>query len=94
MLAAVLRLLARLPQRHMTQSIRKLVLRRGRTQASFNARLAEGRLTVYGWYYDILTGRIERYDAGLKRYVALVGLTDNKLVDKLDYTERPGGRGD
>lgn len=34
---------------------------------------AEGRLTVHGWYYDILTGRIEEYDEGLKKFVALAG---------------------
>jgi carbonic anhydrase len=34
--------------------------------------VAEGRLTVYGWYYDILTGRIEEYDEELKKFVALV----------------------
>jgi carbonic anhydrase len=35
--------------------------------------MEEGRLTVHGWYYDILTGRIEEYDEGLKGFVALVG---------------------
>ncbi len=35
--------------------------------------MAEGRLTVHGWYYDILTGRIEEYDEGLKRFVGLAG---------------------
>jgi carbonic anhydrase len=33
----------------------------------------EGRLTVHGWYYDILTGRIEEYDEKLKKFVALAG---------------------
>ncbi len=33
---------------------------------------AEGRLSVHGWYYDILTGRIEEYDEKLKKFVALV----------------------
>jgi carbonic anhydrase len=33
--------------------------------------VAEGRLTVHGWYYDILTGRIEEYDEKLKRFAAL-----------------------
>ena len=33
--------------------------------------MAEGRLTVHGWYYDILTGRIEEYDEGEKRFVPL-----------------------
>jgi carbonic anhydrase len=31
-----------------------------------------GRLTVHGWYYDILTGRIEEYDEKQKKFVALV----------------------
>jgi len=35
--------------------------------------VAEGRLTVHGWYYDILTGRIEEYDEGLKKFVPLAG---------------------
>ncbi len=35
--------------------------------------MAEGRLTVHGWYYDILTGRIEEYDEGQKRFVGLAG---------------------
>jgi carbonic anhydrase len=35
--------------------------------------VAEGRLTVHGWYYDILTGRIEEYDEGLKKFVGLAG---------------------
>lgn len=34
--------------------------------------IAEGRLTVHGWYYDILTGRIEEYDEKMKKFVALV----------------------
>ncbi len=33
--------------------------------------VAEGRLTVHGWYYDILTGRIEEYDEKLKKFVPL-----------------------
>lgn len=34
--------------------------------------IAEGRLEVHGWYYDILSGRIERYDEQQKRFVNLV----------------------
>jgi carbonic anhydrase len=33
--------------------------------------VSEGRLTVHGWYYDILTGRIEEYDEKLKKFVPL-----------------------
>ena len=32
---------------------------------------AAGRLTVHGWYYDILSGRIEEYDEAQKRFVPL-----------------------
>jgi len=35
--------------------------------------VAEGRLSVHGWYYDILTGQIERYDEELRRFVPLTG---------------------
>lgn len=35
--------------------------------------MAEGRLKVFGWYYDILSGRIEQYDEGQRRFAALVG---------------------
>ncbi|MDE3185904.1 MAG: carbonic anhydrase [Acidobacteriota bacterium] len=33
--------------------------------------IAEGRLTVHGWYYDILTGHIEEYDEEKKRFLPL-----------------------
>ena len=33
--------------------------------------LAEGRLTAHGWYYDILSGRIEQYDEELGKFVPL-----------------------
>ena len=32
--------------------------------------MAEDRLTVHGWYYDILSGRIEEYDEEQRRFVA------------------------
>jgi carbonic anhydrase len=35
--------------------------------------VAAGRLTVHGWYYDILTGRIEQYDEVAGKFVALAG---------------------
>ncbi len=31
--------------------------------------LAHGQITAHGWYYDILTGRIEEYDEREKRFV-------------------------
>jgi carbonic anhydrase len=34
--------------------------------------MAEGRIKVHGWYYDILTGRIEQYDELQRRFVPLV----------------------
>jgi carbonic anhydrase len=40
-------------------------------QPSVARAVEEGRLTVHGWYYDILSGRIEQYDEGLARFVPL-----------------------
>jgi carbonic anhydrase len=34
--------------------------------------LAHGQIMVHGWYYDILTGRIEQYDEHLHRFLPLV----------------------
>jgi hypothetical protein len=31
----------------------------------------EGRLTVHGWYYDILSGRIEQFDEQMRRFLPL-----------------------
>jgi carbonic anhydrase len=42
-------------------------------QSAVRSALAEDQLTVHGWYYDILTGRIEEYDEGKKKFVALAG---------------------
>src|SRR5579863_1510676 len=39
-----------------------------REQPAVAYALMEGRLAVHGWFYDILTGRIERYDEGLRRF--------------------------
>jgi carbonic anhydrase len=39
-----------------------------KAQPSVARALAEGRLTVRGWYYDILTGRMEEYDEELGRF--------------------------
>jgi carbonic anhydrase len=35
--------------------------------------VVEGRLTVHGWCYDILTGRIEEYDEEMRRFGPLGG---------------------
>jgi carbonic anhydrase len=34
--------------------------------------IAGGRLQAFGWYYDILTGRIEQYDETARRFVPLL----------------------
>jgi carbonic anhydrase len=44
-----------------------------RAQPSVERALTEGRLTVHGWYYDILTGRIEEYDEKMQRFLPLAG---------------------
>jgi carbonic anhydrase len=44
-----------------------------KAQMPVRSAMNEGRLTVHGWYYDILTGRIEEYDEGLKKFVGLAG---------------------
>jgi carbonic anhydrase len=44
-----------------------------KTHAYITRALAQGRLQVYGWYYDILSGRIELFDEGLGKFVALGG---------------------
>jgi carbonic anhydrase len=38
-------------------------------QPSVARAVAQGRLSVHGWYYDILTGRIEEYDERLQRFL-------------------------
>jgi len=44
-----------------------------RAQPAVARAVMEGRLTVHGWYYDILTGRIERYNEEIKRFLPLAG---------------------
>jgi len=43
-----------------------------RAQPSVARAMMEGRLAVHGWYYEILSGRIERYDEDAHRFVPLV----------------------
>ncbi len=42
-----------------------------RAQPAVARAVAEGRLTVHGWYYDILSGRIDQWDEEALRFVAL-----------------------
>jgi carbonic anhydrase len=44
-----------------------------RTHEYIRGAVAEGRLQVHGWYYDILSGRIEQFDEGAGKFVPLVG---------------------
>jgi carbonic anhydrase len=43
-----------------------------RAQPAVIQATAEGRLRTHGWYYDILSGRIECYDDKQKRFVPLM----------------------
>ncbi|HEX3891974.1 MAG TPA: carbonic anhydrase [Terracidiphilus sp.] len=43
-----------------------------RAQPAVAHTFAEGRLTVHGWYYDILTGTIESYDEQTKKFLPLI----------------------
>jgi carbonic anhydrase len=42
-----------------------------KTHAYIRHAVAEARLQVHGWYYDILSGRIEQYDEGAGKFVPL-----------------------
>jgi len=44
-----------------------------RTHGFIQRALAEGRLALHGWYYDILSGRIKQYDEARRRFLPLVG---------------------
>ena len=44
-----------------------------RAQPSVARAVVEGRLEVHGWYYDILSGRIERWDEERRRFEPLIG---------------------
>lgn len=43
-----------------------------REQPSVARALKEGRLEIHGWFYDILTGRIECYDERERRFAPLL----------------------
>ncbi len=43
-----------------------------KAQPAVISAMAHGTLSVHGWYYDILSGRIERYDEKSRRFVPLL----------------------
>ena len=44
-----------------------------KAQPSVARAVMEGRLAVHGWYYEILSGRIERFDEDARRFAPLIG---------------------
>ena len=44
-----------------------------KAQPSVARAVMERRLAVHGWYYEILSGRIERFDEDARRFVPLIG---------------------
>jgi carbonic anhydrase len=43
-----------------------------KAQPAVSHALAHGTISVYAWYYDILTGRIEQYDEHFRRFLPLL----------------------
>jgi len=44
-----------------------------RAQPSVAKALVQGKIEVHGWYYDILSGRIEQYDEQQRKFLPLLG---------------------
>jgi carbonic anhydrase len=44
-----------------------------RAQPAVARAVSEGRLECHGWYYDIISGRIEQYDDQMRRFLPLLG---------------------
>jgi carbonic anhydrase len=44
-----------------------------RAQPSVARALAHNKIEIHGWYYDILTGRIEQYDEQQRKFLPLLG---------------------
>jgi carbonic anhydrase len=62
------------PQAELASLIRGNViaqLHNLRTQPSVIHALSESRLELHGWYYDILTGHVERYDESAEKFLPL-----------------------
>ncbi len=49
-------------------------MRNTKTHPEVAAAVASRRLQVHGWYYDILTGAIDAYDEGARKFIALEDL--------------------
>jgi carbonic anhydrase len=43
-----------------------------KAQPSVAKAMAHGHLSVHGWFYDILSGQVERYDEQQRRFVSLI----------------------
>lgn len=52
-----------------------------KSQPAVARALSRGAITVHGWYYEILSGRIEQYDQQQRRFVPLVDPADHQGVD-------------
>jgi carbonic anhydrase len=59
-----------------------------RSQPSVARAVVERRLTVHGWYYDILTGRIERFDKEMRRFLPLAD--DDAEIGSRGWLSRTG----
>lgn len=53
------------------------------THAYIQQALAEKRLQIHGWYYDILSGNIEEYDAQAGRFLPLSEVQERGETDSL-----------
>lgn len=42
-----------------------------RTHPSVAGKMAEGKLAIYGWVYEIGSGRVNMYDPGLNKFVSI-----------------------
>ncbi len=47
-----------------------------KSQPAVASAILHGRLTVHGWYYDILSGRIEAYNEQFRQFQPLLGSMD------------------
>jgi carbonic anhydrase len=72
------------PQAELASLIRGNVvaqLRNLRTQPSVLHALSENRLQLHGWYYDILSGRVERYDEGAQKFSSVVNGSSSDALE-------------